>query len=212
MRQTIFILMELGLLFSCNSSGKTKVSAGTTPINQQTSPTGADTSFYKNDSLELVKLLQDVYKWHDQNQRELLDFDVVIKDSFQTGLNYKLFKRTFDAIKKSGYFSVSFLNNYKKIGEYINDKLANANPKYSNEINFACQEADPWTNFQDDAPDFWNKLKIVDFKSSLDQASLQWQTQIEDWSSEKYAVKFVKENGKWKVSYMDGFDMNKYYQ
>lgn len=212
MRQTILILTVFGLLSSCNNSGKNDVSADTTSANHKNLPIKVDSGSDKNDSLELVKLLQNVYKWHDQNQRELIDYDVITKDSFQIGLNYESFNKTFDAIKKTDYFSASFLNNYQQIGEYINNKLVKANPKYLNEINFAYQESDPWTYFQDEAHNFWNKFKIVDFKSFSNTASLNWQTQFGDYLSEKYAVKFVKENGNWKVSYMEGFDMNKYYQ
>lgn len=212
MRQTILFVAVLGLLFSCNSSGTTKFSSNGTLVNQHSSQAKTDRSPDKNDSLELVKLLQQVYEWHHLKHGELADFDVVTKDSLQIGLNYESFKKTFKAIAKTGLFSTSFLNNYKKIGEYINTKLVNANPKYLNEINFAYQEADPWTNFQDEAPDFWDRLKITDFKSAPDKSLLKWQTHLQGWSSGKYAVGFIKENGKWKVSYMEGFDMNKYYQ
>jgi len=191
MRHIIVILAALKLLISCNGSGTTKTSSDTASITHHSLSMSLENSPNEKDSLELAKLLQNIYKWHYKNQRKIIDFDVVTKDSFQTGLNYESFKKAFEAIKRTDYFSTTFLNNYKKIGNYINDKLVNANPKYYNEINFPCQEADPWTNFQDDAPDFWDKLKILDFKLSSDQASLKWQTQFEDWTSDKYAVSFL---------------------
>ncbi len=163
-----------------------------------------------NDSAELVALLKEVFKWHDKNQNNFADFDIIVKDSFQTGLNIESFNKTLDTLKKTTFFSQSFLDNYKKIGDYINDKLTNANPKYLNEINFPCQDADSWTGFQDDAANFWNDLKIADYKSFADSASLKWW--INDWPSERHPVKFVNENGKWKLSYIEGFDMDKYYK
>lgn len=204
--------MGLVFLFSCSDSGSARVSTDIISFNQQPPLAGKNTNSEKSDSLEIVSLLKDVYKWHDQNQKELPDFDVVSKDSFQVGLNYNSFNKTFDAIKKTNYFSAAFLNNYKRLGDCINKKLANANPKYLNEINFPYQESDSWTYFQDDAPEFWNKFTINDFKLTSDTASLKWQIHGEGWSSDKYPVKFVKADGKWKVSYMEGFDVNKYYQ
>jgi hypothetical protein len=196
MKEIISIVAVVVLLLSCSNSGQTAANGGSN----------------KTDSLELIKLLQGVYKWHEGHQKDLEDFEVVTKDSLQIGLDYEKFKRTFDGIKKTDYFSTAFLNNYKKIADYVNDKLVNAKPKYLNEINFAFQEADPWTNFQDDVPEFWNKLKISEFKSSSDKASLRWQTEAGDSYSEKYSVKFEKEGGKWKVSYLEGFDRSKYYR
>ena len=165
-----------------------------------------------NDSAELISLLKEVFKWHDKNQSSLPDFNVIVKDSFQTGLNVESFNKTFTALKETNFFSSSFLDNYNKIGNYINNKLTNANPKYLNEINFPSQDADCWTSFQDDAPNFWNDLKIADYKSSPDSASLKWWIKIDDWTSGKQPVKFAKENGKWKLSYIEGFDMDKYYK
>jgi len=207
MKLLILNLLSLALFIGCNQNNTTS--------NKQTSLTlNKDTIIQSpnNDSVEIIKLLREVYQWHDKNQNKLSDFDVIVKDSFQTSLNYESFNKTFEAIKRTNYFSSTFLNNYKKIADYINNKLTTANPKYQDKINFSCQEADPWTNFQDEAGNYWNNFKITDYKSSSDSASLQWQIKIDDWTSEKYPMKFVKENGKWKVSYLEGFDMGKYYK
>ena len=42
------------------------------------------------DSLEQLGLLKAVYQWHDKNQNRI-DFLVIVKNSFQTGLNYDSF-------------------------------------------------------------------------------------------------------------------------
>lgn len=159
-----------------------------------------------------MNLLKTVYRWHDKNQGNLTDFDVIVKDSFQTGLNYDSFNKTYNTIKQTDYFSSSFIDNYKKIADYVNHKLTSANPKYLNEINFSFQDADPWTGFQDDSPEYWEQFKISDYQSSANSATLKWWIQAKDWATDKYAVGFSKENGKWKVSYLEGFDMSKYYK
>jgi len=162
------------------------------------------------DSAEVITLMKDVYRWHDKNQGSLTDFLVIVKDSFQVGLDYDTLTRTMDVLKQTNYFSSTFLSNYKKLADLVNHKLISANPKYLNEINFDFQDADPWTNFQDSEPGYWDTFKITDYKSTADSASLKWLIQTNNWSSEAYSVGFSKENGKWKVSYLEGFDLKKY--
>lgn len=162
------------------------------------------------DSVDVLNLLKETYRWHDKNMNSLTDFSVIVKDSFQVGLNYDSLKVTMNALKQTNYFSFSFLENYKKMADFVNNKLVNANPKYLNEINFDFQDADPWTGFQESAPDYWDKFKITDYKLTADSASLKWKIQTNDWSSEGYSVRFLKEDGKWKVSFLEGFDLKKY--
>jgi len=207
MKSVFLMLSALIFLTGCQQNKSTSNKPSDLTLNSDSSRQSSE-----NDSAALVSLLKNVFKWHDKNQSKLSDFDIVVKDSFQTGLNFESFNKTFEAIKKTNFFSASFLNNYRKIGEYINNKLTNAHPRYLNEINFACQEADSWTGFQDDAPNFWNDLIINDYRSSSDSASLTWWIKMNNWTSEKNPVRFVKENGEWKVSYMEGFDMDKYYR
>lgn len=163
-----------------------------------------------NDSAEVVGLLKNIYRWHAQDTGHGIDFDVIVKDSFQTGLNYDSFGRRFSTLEQTHFFSASFLGNYRALGEKVNTKLVNAHPQLLNEINFDFQDSDPWTYFQDDFPDFWDQLTITDYRSAADSASLKWKVRTKDWSSEGYTVRFRKEAGSWKVDYLQGFDPAKY--
>jgi hypothetical protein len=205
-RKSLPIITILAALAgSCNQTNSNHNLQSSAPTAQKIiAPTA------NNDSAEILNLLKSVYRWHAKNQSNLVDFDVIVKDSFQVGLNYTTFNKTFSALKQTNYFSTSFADNYKKIADYINNKLTTASPKYLNEINFPSQDADPWTGFQDDFPDFWDKFKITEYKSTKDSASLSWRAQTNDWTSEKYAVGFTKENGKWRVAYLEGFDIVNY--
>ena len=162
------------------------------------------------DSARVITLLKDVYRWHEKNQDNGSDFSIIVKDSFQVGLNYDSLNRTIGALKRTNYFSSSFLDNYKKLADIVNNQLVNANPKFANEINFDFQDADPWTGFQDSEPGYWDKFWITDYRSSADSASLKWLIKTKDWSSDPYAVGFTKENGQWKLSWLEGFDLKKY--
>jgi hypothetical protein len=206
MKSPSLIIPIVFLLFSaCNQSGSTMIAKEHLESNKDSThltPT--------NDSVEVIQLLRDVYKWHELNKSRLIDFDVLVKDSFEIGLDLQSVEKTLNAMKATHYFSTSFINNYKEISEILNHKLTNANPKYYNEINFDYQEADPWTYYQDDPGEYWNNFKLAEFKLSHDSASLKWWRQEEHSEENKYLVKFVKENGKWKVSYLAGFDKSRY--
>jgi hypothetical protein len=201
-----FIIPIAFLLFSaCNQGGATMIAKqhlGSNKDSIHLTPT--------NDSIEVIQLLRDVYKWHELNKSGLIDFEVLVKDSFEIGLNLQSVEKTLNAIKATHYFSANFMNNYKEISEILNNKLTNANPKYYNEINFDYQEADPWTYYQDDPGEYWNNFKLSEFKLSHDSASLKWWRQEEHSEENKYLVKFVKENGKWEVTYLAGFDKSRY--
>jgi hypothetical protein len=164
----------------------------------------------QGDSAEIVKLLKDVYRWHDKTQDSLTDFSIIVKDSFQVGVDYDSLNRTINALKKTDYFSSTFIDNYKKMADLVNNKLTRANPKLLNEINFSFQDADPWTGFQDSAPNYWDKFTIKDYTARTDSAFLKWEIHSSDWSSEPYSVGFSFENGKWRVAYLEGFDLKQY--
>jgi hypothetical protein len=203
-QQFPFVFFWVVLLFSCNQSTSTQNRQSNLPLAQKAVDPSAN-----NDSVEILSLLKSVYKWHAKNQSNHLDFDVIVKDSFQTGINYETFNKTFSALQQTNYFSTSFLDNYKKIADYVNNKLTTANPKYLNEINFSFQDTDPWTGFQDDFRDFWDQLVITDYRADKNSASLIWRVQTNDWTSEKYAIRFTKENNKWRIAYLEGFDITR---
>ena len=164
----------------------------------------------KADSSEIVNLLRTVYQWHDKNQENLNDFDVIVKDSFQVGVNYDSVKRVLGVLNGTGYFTSGFLENYRKLADIINTKLATANPKLYNEINFSFQDADPWTGWQDSEPDYWNKISISEYRAGADSASLKWGLRTPGEATEPYVVGFKFEEGKWRVAYLQGFDVKNY--
>jgi hypothetical protein len=131
-------------------------------------PGNSNHSPQPGDSVEVISLLKDVYRWHDKNQGSLTDFFVIVKDSFQVGLDYDTLKTTMGVLKQTHYFSSSFLDNYKRLADLVNHKLISANPKYLNEINFDFQDADPWTGFQDSDPGYWDRFKIADYRATAD--------------------------------------------
>ncbi len=200
MRTLKYILPIISILLASCSQNRTNAKIDSNDSNWQ------------KDSLEVINSLKHVYKWHDSAKSTLMDFSVLVVDSFQTGLDFPSFEKTVKALKKSHLFSSTFITNYRELGELINKKLTTADPKYLNEINFTYQDADPWTSFQDNVDQYWNGFKISDFALSSDSASLRWWLQEQYSKTDKYLVRLIKEDGKWVVSYLDGFDKKMYTQ
>ena len=196
MKINSLLFLTAAVVFSCRQPNSTHPQPSDATAGQKAA----------GDSVEVLSVLKNVYRWHANNQSPV-DFMVTVQDSVQTGLNDDSFRLSFRVIRQTNYFSASFLDNYKKIADSVNTRLTRANPKYLNEINFSFQDADPWTHFQDEAPAFWDSLIISDYRSTADSASLKWKIKEKDWSSESYAVRFLKENGQWKVAYLEGFDL-----
>ena len=163
-----------------------------------------------DDSTQVVSLLRNMYRWHDSQQANTTDFSIIVKDTAQVGLNYDSLTKTMGVLKQSNFFSQSFLDNYKALADLINNKLVKANPPLANEINFDFQDADPWTGFQDSDSAYWNKFRITEYRATADSVSLKWLIKTKDFSTDPYAVGFAKENGHWKVSSLEGFDLKKY--
>jgi hypothetical protein len=157
------------------------------------------------DSTEIVKLLHNAYKWHGTEGKDIIDFQIIVKDSFQVGVDTAKSKQTLTVLKKTNYFSSGFLENYQKI--WLKTDSALKHGKYYNEINFSFQDADPWTFFQDDAGNYWDSLKISDMALNADTASLKWMLGGK-YPTDKYMVKLKRESNVWKISYLQGFDIH----
>lgn len=165
---------------------------------------GSNNKENKPDSVQIVKVLRDMYQWHAAHQDEM-GFTTIVQDTLQTGLDTTKLAGYIQQLNATGFFSKAFLQNYRAIVTHTDYKLRNDSIKYFNEINFGFQEADPWTSFQDDAGNFWDILTLHDITIGSDTALLKWT--ITGMSAEDaYLVKFKKENNNWRISYMRGFD------
>ncbi|BAV08342.1 hypothetical protein SAMN05421788_112150 [Filimonas lacunae] len=210
MKKILFALALLVGITGCDSGNKS--------TQQQSSSTFApvDSNIISNitpvnDSVAIISLLKKVYQWHNANQDSLRDFEVVVEqDTLQTRLDQASFDKTFYALRKTGYFSHSFLEGYDALGKLVDRTLVDAQPKYLNEINFDFQDADPWTWFQDDAGQFWNTWVINNYHATVNTASLQWSLKDRLGDTQGYEVGFLKEDGQWKVDHLEGFHLARY--
>jgi hypothetical protein len=159
-----------------------------------------------DDSLQICSVLQKMYKWHDANGQNIPDFEIIVKDTLQVGVDTTELVVALNELKKTNFFTDNFLKNYEQIGRQTDYKLKHDSVKYLNEINFSFQDADPWTFFQDDAGKYWDSLKIRRFAINADTASLRWSVDLVA-DTLGYLVKLKRENKEWKIDYLEGFDL-----
>src|SRR5579872_6004059 len=79
------------LLFSCNSVHNNSKDA--------------------NDSMQICGLLQKAYKWHDANWQKIPDFVILVKDSFQVGVDTTELVYAIGELKRTNFFTNVFLKN-----------------------------------------------------------------------------------------------------
>jgi hypothetical protein len=157
-----------------------------------------------SDSSQICKVLQDVYKWHADHGEEM-GFTTVIQDTLETGLDTTKLAGYIRELNATGFFHNTFLQNYRRVVAHTDYKLRNDTVKYLDEINFGFEDADPWTFFQDDPGNFWDSLVLRDVAIGTDTASLKW-TLSSMAPEDTYLVRLKREQGRWKVCYMQGFD------
>jgi hypothetical protein len=195
MKSVYFITGVVLLITGCNnaeSADKVKKSDNTVSVKNQ-------------DSIALTKLVRQAYKWHEE-KANTLDFDVKTNnpaDTLYAGINWDAHNKLVKAIKESKYFDQHFIENYQKIAEYIDAQLKTGKMIYLvGELPPFGNDANPWCNCQDNPDNFWNILKIIDLKVVNNTAIFSW-----TWGDGfRYNTKAVKQNGGWKISYLEGFD------
>ncbi|WP_029268741.1 hypothetical protein [Flavobacterium sp. KJJ] len=165
--------------------------------------------YFASDNQQLEILIRKAYEWIETKSTKT-DFDVVEnkKGDKYVGLNLKAHNKKLEELKKSNFFSKQFLDNYNKIGLKIGDNLKTNKieyfvgdlPPYGNDTNY-------WCDCQDNPEGYWKTLKINNLKIETNKASFYW-TWTEWKETPKYKVKAVKENGIWKIDYLEGLDYN----
>jgi len=72
-------------------------------------------------------------------------------------------------------------------------------PPYGNDAN-------PWCDCQDNPDKYWEKIKIQNLIIKDNKATFNW-----TWGDGfKYKVKAVKENNVWKISFLQGFNIQEF--
>jgi|ERR1700743_596772 len=207
-------------LFGCNQDTKhkeSKVKVSTAKVNAtKTSNSPANSKNKK----EIQDLIRNVLNWvNSKNSIDLLPALTDSKDSVVIGFDLEKHKTNLEKLKATNFFSSGFIENYNQIILALDKGLRNG--KYdkwpANELptfSFA-NDVDPWCDCQDvpyDSPNPWSLIEVQIVSLDNEKGELYWTwgnpelNGSPDWKEFKYKFKVEKENGKWKISYMQGFD------
>ena len=168
-----------------------------------------------NDKQQVEDLVKKVLKWHDENGT-YVGFKPLYNpsDDLVIGMDLNVLQNELDKFAKTNMFDKEFIENYGAIVKTIDDKIK------SKEISFMDGDmpsyvgADPWCNCQDvpyENP--WDKIEITFLNVDQENATLTWTWGNSEWSKNfNYEVKAKKIEGTWKISYMQGFEINAFVQ
>jgi hypothetical protein len=224
---TIFAFVALVVcLLGCNESSKQKANKTQVEAAPKVSaPRPPDTI---KDKQQIQKLVRSVLVWAEGGKEvpDLLPFVVNRQDSTVTGFDLDKLKGIDDSLKTTGFFSKEFISNYNQIIQLLYRKMKDKEiaPFSTGEIPpFGFHtDADPWCDCQDvpyDGEDAFMvaaklvEVHIVELNNESGKMYWTWGSLPKgtspDWSTVNYKFNVIKEDGKWKISYLQGFDIKK---
>ena len=214
MKYLILIVLFSGLILNgCNQHPKSKALTENQAEKSSITENSADKD-------EIQKLIQQVLKWSDSEKN--IDFLPVLPDSLNSlyiGFDMSQHKANLEKLRQTDFFSSEFIENYNQIILTLDKKLKNKDFNdwlVGDMLPFAFfGEANPWCLCQDvpyDNPDPWGQVEVEIINLKTDSGELNWKwgnlkpDYDKSWKMFRYKFKVVQENGKWKISYLRGFD------
>lgn len=164
---------------------------------------------------QIQNLIRQVLNW--SNSKNKIDVLPVLsdnKDSVYIGFSLEQHKENLAKLRETDLFTTEFIENYNQIILTLDKKLREKEFEewHVGELptfNFA-NDVDPWTLCQDipnDNPNPWDIVEVKVIKLDKDKGELTWTWEKSEWSSDfGYKFRVKRENGRWKIDYMQGFD------
>jgi hypothetical protein len=210
MKQINLPTLIIGLiLFSCNQADKK-----TTSVTEEKVSTSA------TDKEQIQNLIRQVLNWADtKNSIDLLPTIADNKNIVNIGFDLTKHKQNLDKLRQTNFFATEFIENYNQIILTLDKGLRNGNydqwlvgdlPTF-----IFANDVDPWTLCQDvpyDKPNPFDfiEVKIINADNGKAEANWHWGklelNADKSWKDFSYKFKVVKENDKWKIAYLTGFD------
>jgi hypothetical protein len=209
-------------LLGCNETSKPKATeTQVKAILKVNTPATTDTT---KDKQEIQKLIRNLLIWAEDGKGvpDLLPFVINRQDSTVTGFDLSKLKGVDDSLKNTGFFSKEFINNYNQIIQVLDRRMKDKKitPFSTGEIPpFGFHtDADPWCDCQDVPYDHPNAYSLVDvhiIELNNESGKMYWtwgslpKDVSPDWRTVTYKFNVIKEEGKWKISYLQGFDIKR---
>jgi hypothetical protein len=195
------------LLFGCKQTDNKSTSISAEKVETST-----------DEKEQIQNLIRQALNWADsKNSIDLLPVIADSKDSLYLGFDLELHKQNLDKLRQTNLFSTEFIENYNKIILTLDKGLKNG--KYEQwmvgelpPFNFSS-DVDAWTLSQDVPYDNPNPFDFVEVKLlDINKGEVNWKWGKPElitepsWKDFAYKFKVVKEDNKWKISYLEGFD------
>lgn len=199
------------LLAACSGVNKAdKIDTGKIVIRVLLTPPLPPSIARKDDSIKITALVTALYKWHETAEIKPNGFVPTKKnpdDTLNTGMDLKTTEIAIVNLRRLGFFAEDFLNDYKNIAVRMDKELRDGSSLWPDgELPTFQDDVDEWCNCQDYPDNYWEKLTLTDLKFNNDEADFKW-----TWGDNFfYKAKAKKIAGIWKISYLEGFDMNWY--
>ena len=163
--------------------------------------------------LEIQDLMRQTLNW--ANSKDVIRILPILtdsRDSIYIGFDLNKHESNLNILRATGFFANEFIENYNQIILTLDKKLRNHEYvewlvgdlptfRFANGINV-------WCNCQDvpyDEPNPWDNIEVTIINLNNDNAEAIWKYGG-IYSDIKYNFRVVKENGKWKIAYLEEFD------
>lgn len=208
-------------ILGCKENNQPKAQAQLKATVNANAPITSDTT---KDKQEIQKLIRNLLLWAEDHKGvpDLLLFVINRQDSTVTGFDLNKLKGVDDSLKNTGFFSTEFINNYNEIIRVLYRKMKDKEiaPFSTGDIPpFGFDsDADPWCNCQEvpyDNPNAYGlvDVHIIELNGESGKLYWTWGSLPKDvsagWKAVTYKFSVKKEEGKWKISYLQGFDIKR---
>ena len=180
------------------------------------------TTSVTEDTQQIQNLIRQVLNWSEsKNSINLLPALTDSKDSICIGFDFNKHKLNLDKLKETNLFAKEFIENYNEIIQTLDRKIkSNEFDKwntYELPTFIFANDVNPYCLCQDvpyDKPNPWDLLEVEIINLNSEKGELNWKwgkTELNEasgWKEFTYRFKVIKENGKWKIAYLQGFDFN----
>lgn len=212
MRNIKIVLLIIGLILSACNKTETKSNLST----------DKNLSSLESDKKQIQILIREVLNW--SNSKKCIDLIPVIsdsKDSIYIGFDLVKHKKNLEQLKQTNLFAEEFVENYNQIILTLDNGLKNGHYDswQINELpSFGfVNDVNPWCLCQDvpyDKPNPYDFVEINIVDSKKGEVEWKWGIQYLNgdsdnyWKNFTYKFRVIRENDKWKISYLSGFDFN----
>lgn len=203
-------LKAIALIAIISLSACTKTENSAAPDSNTDQPKNKDITTenpYEADKQEIEKLVKSMYVHHEQ-AHDRHSFKPVIKDTLIVGYDMTEHKLYLEKLRKTGFFTEEFITNMDNIVKKQDELLRTRKielpegdmPPFNGNV-------DSWCNCPDN--DDYNKISLHFEQINPKTAKFYWNWEglgDPSWAAHHYNMRTVKENGKWKIAWMEGWD------